>query len=157
MCALKEGKVEQLFRKTPPDGIPCKACVSFGRKGRVPPENGGKCLKHWADLSPCISVSDQDVLHRLLWHQILFSFSMSGRKKRHVLSQMFHWRAHHRQKWSCLQGSRMELEQVTHPLPSLSSGLVLITDVSLYEPENSPVSYSHQRGWRNLLVTYSMN
>lgn len=61
VCAVKEGKVEQLFRKRPSHGIPCKACVWFGRKGRVPLENRGKCLTHLTDLSPCVPMSGQDV------------------------------------------------------------------------------------------------
>lgn len=61
VCAVKEGKVEQLFRKTPSHGIPCKACVWCGRKGRVPLENRGKCLTHLTDLSPCVPMSGQYV------------------------------------------------------------------------------------------------
>lgn len=127
VCAVKEGKVEQLFRKTPSHGIPCKACVWFGRKGRVPLENRGKCLTHLKDLSPCVPMSGQDVYLQAVCGtkcSLAFFFSVSGRKKRHVLSQMFHWGAHHRQKWSRLGGSRMKLEQASNPSLSLSLGTV---------------------------------
>lgn len=127
VCAVKEGKVEQLFRKRPSHGIPCKACVWFGRKGRVPLENRGKCLTHLTDLSPCVPMSGQDVYLQAVCGtkcSLAFFFSVSGRKKRHVLSQMFHWGAHHRQKWSRLGGSRMKLEQASNSSLSLSLGTV---------------------------------
>lgn len=61
VCAAKEGKVEQLFRKTPWQGIPCRACVWCGRKGRVRRENRGKCWMRLTDLSPGVPVWGQDV------------------------------------------------------------------------------------------------
>lgn len=96
--------------KRPSHGIPCKPGVSFGRKGRGQPENGGK---RWTQADRFVALRARCRVRmctcRLFVAQTALSlfpsffsffFFMSGREKRYVLSQMFHWRAPHRQKCS---------------------------------------------------------
>ena len=64
MCALKEGKVERLFRKTPLHRPPCAARARLEGKGGFPAENWGEMF-HASDnkLLACISMSLQDVCY----------------------------------------------------------------------------------------------
>lgn len=101
--------------------FPVKPVSGLKGKGGSGQRIGGNVWCFWQICHCECKCQVRMCIRRLLVTQnallLIFPF-VSGWKKRHVLSQMFHWRAHHRQKWSGWVESSIKLNrpQILHCL-----------------------------------------